>query len=530
MRFLIVFMLLSTGSKLIAQSNALIPYLNSNPSASATVLLDFDGEVVRGTAWNWNGPIEAEKCGLSFTDLFEIFNRVAEDFRIFNLNITTDSTIYDAAPANKRIRIIVTPTYRWYGEAGGVSFIGSFEWGDDTPSWVFSTLLNNNVKFIAEAISHELGHCLGLQHHSVYNNCEKVNEYDPGDGDGQTAWAPIMGVSYYHNVSTWDIGPTTIDCNDIQDDISVISRAANGVGFIADDHPDLTARVGTPLHLVGSSYSSLGTVNSSSDQDAYSFVISKPSAVSLVAAPSSVGSGNEGANVDLKVSLFDSAFRYISSYDPDSTLNAGVDTSLAAGSYYIVVEGVGNRFMPDYASVGSYSLILTVLHALPVTDLTLIGKTHGRSHQLLWNYFSDEPIMSIELQSSVNGTTFASTATFPINIRSYTVKKPLKDLVYYRLRLQTKGSSQYYYSNIVALKSAPQKEVQLLGTVIHDYAEVRLTRPGSYWLYSSSGILIQQGHLNAGYNTIPVKAPQGGPLWLKIQSGNEISSYTLIKQ
>ena len=73
-------------------------------------------------------------------------------------------------------------------------------------------------------------------------------------------------------------------------------------------------------------------------------------------------------------------------------------------------------------------------------------------------------------------------------------------------------------------------QVQLLGTVIHDYAEVNLAKPGSYWLYNASGTLIQRGHLNAGYNMIPVKAPQRGPLWLKIQCGNEISSYTLIKQ
>src|SRR5690242_8933966 len=114
MRFLIALLMLSTGTKVIAQSNALIPYLNSNPKATATVLLDFDGETVRGTAWNWDGPIEAEKSNLPFSDMLEIFNRVAEDYRIFNLNITTDSTVYEAAPANKRIRIIVTPTYKWY--------------------------------------------------------------------------------------------------------------------------------------------------------------------------------------------------------------------------------------------------------------------------------------------------------------------------------------------------------------------------------------------------------------------------------
>ena len=79
--------------------NAQIPKLNSYPSAPAVLFLDFDGQLVRGTAWNWNGDINAQASGLSNTAITEIINRVAEDYRIFNLNITTDSTVYAAAPA-----------------------------------------------------------------------------------------------------------------------------------------------------------------------------------------------------------------------------------------------------------------------------------------------------------------------------------------------------------------------------------------------------------------------------------------------
>jgi hypothetical protein len=78
------------------------PKLNSYPAANAVIFLDFDGQYVQGTAWNWDGPINAQTSGLSSVAITEIFNRVAEDYRIFKLNITTDSTVYAAAPAIKR--------------------------------------------------------------------------------------------------------------------------------------------------------------------------------------------------------------------------------------------------------------------------------------------------------------------------------------------------------------------------------------------------------------------------------------------
>ena len=86
------------------------PTLNSYSNAQATVFLDFDGHYVQGTAWNWSGPIQALPSGLSASAITEIFNRVAEDYRIFNLNITTDSTVYRATPTGKRIRMIITST------------------------------------------------------------------------------------------------------------------------------------------------------------------------------------------------------------------------------------------------------------------------------------------------------------------------------------------------------------------------------------------------------------------------------------
>jgi serralysin len=46
-------------------------------------------------------------------------------------------------------------------------------------------------KYTAEAISHEVGHTLGLSHDGRITPSEG---YYAGHGSGDTGWAPIMGV------------------------------------------------------------------------------------------------------------------------------------------------------------------------------------------------------------------------------------------------------------------------------------------------------------------------------------------------
>src|SRR5687768_10521178 len=93
-------------SGLIAKAQ--VPVMSSHSSASAVIFLDFDGHTVTGTSWNYNGPIECGASGLDNTKITEIFNRIAEDYRPFNINVTTDSTKYLAAQSNRRMRVIFT--------------------------------------------------------------------------------------------------------------------------------------------------------------------------------------------------------------------------------------------------------------------------------------------------------------------------------------------------------------------------------------------------------------------------------------
>lgn len=340
---------------LCSSASAQLPQLNSYPGAPAILFLDFDGQTVSNTSWNWNGPIYCGPSGLTNEGISEVFNRVAEDYRPFQINVTTDSTRFYSASPGKRMRIIFTSSHEWYGNAGGVSMIGSFTWGDDTPAFVFTALLGLNASRIAEAGSHEAGHTLGLYHQVVYDaNCVQVAEYNPGVGSGQIGWAPIMGVGYYRNMTLWHNGPNFLGCNNAQDELQLIT-SQNGIGLRSDDHSGEFKRA-TGINISGNQFIEQGITETSDDIDLFKINIKKLGQVSLKVMPFSLGENNTGSNMDVAVKLYDRNESLIGVYNPEQYLDCVIDTFLERGQYYISVEGAGNQYSPDYASLGAYTL------------------------------------------------------------------------------------------------------------------------------------------------------------------------------
>src|SRR5450432_2838423 len=300
-----------------------LPVLSSLPSAKATIFLDFDGQRVQASAWNSGNSFNCAPSGLSDAQITEIFNRVSEDYRPFNINITTDSTKFLAAPLTQRIRIIITPTSGWYTGVGGVSYTGSFIWGDDTPGFVFCDRLGpNNTKMVAECCTHESGHTVGLSHQAKYDDsCTLLTVYNVGTGTGQTGWAPVMGNSYYENFSGWSNGPTPSGCTADQDNLSIIT-SANGFTYRPDDHSDDPNVNPTPVIIVNSQFSNDGIITTNIDKDVFKFNLIQAGTLHLDATPFSVGPNNDGADLDVKVELLNSALQVIQVYDPVDILNA----------------------------------------------------------------------------------------------------------------------------------------------------------------------------------------------------------------
>ena len=505
------------------------PLLNSYPSASATVFLDFDGQYVTGTSWNWGGPIAAQPAGFSDAAITEIFNRVSEDYRPFDLNITTDSTYYLNAPIDKRMRIIITPTSQWYGAAGGVAFVGSFSWGDNTPAWVFSALLGNNIKWVAEAVSHETGHTLGLQHQSTFDaSCHKTAEYSAGQGTGEIGWAPIMGVGYYQNLTTWHVGPNTIGCNSIQNDFDIISTY-NGFGLRADDHGNTTATA-TSINVFGGNFTASGLINTATDIDAFKIVIPTTSNFKLTAIPQNVGAGDAGANIDIKVTLLNNTDT-IGAYNPSTLLNAGVDTNLNAGTYYLLVDGVGNMYHNELGSMGFYTLAgsaETVLLAL--NHFSLAGTADYNLHKLSWNYETDENITQLVLEASNDGKQFTAIAKMSPSTKSFSYIPLSREVIFYRLKAITVTNEIGYLSNTISIKDKSVAEkIQVINNNNANGITVNSNSNFDYQLFSAAGQLLNKGRLQQGVNNIPTQAAKG-LLLLHCADGTSSFTQKLIKQ
>jgi hypothetical protein len=314
------------------------------PTLANVILLDFDGQYVANTMWNVNGPITCAPANLTSEEAGLIFQRVVTDFTPFNLTVTTDEAVFNAANPAKRMRVVITESWEWYGQAGGVSYLNSFTWGDNSPCFVFSSLLGYSVKQIAEACSHEAGHTLGLRHQSSYDvNGVKLSEYNWGQGSGEIGWAPIMGASYNENLSLWHYGPNSLSATTMQDDVAKIATV---VGFVNDEYANSTASA-TAL-----SSPKNGLINSSIDVDFFSVNINATKTISLI--PANVGPNNDGGNLDLVLKIYNSQGTLLSTINDPLILDAGV--SLPAGSYYVSASTTDNQFTTRYGMLSKYTI------------------------------------------------------------------------------------------------------------------------------------------------------------------------------
>lgn len=174
--------------------------LSSRPNSAKKILLDFDGHTVTGTDWNYPGyetivipPWDTDKNPAKFstTELAQIktmWRKVAEDFAPFDVDVTTldpgDVTLLGTGQ-----RIIIggnNNVLPMFTGAGGSCWVGSF--GTQNPCLVFQKPLYSDIKVVANAISHELGHSLGLLHDGTNQEHGKY-EYFTGYGN---VWGPIM--------------------------------------------------------------------------------------------------------------------------------------------------------------------------------------------------------------------------------------------------------------------------------------------------------------------------------------------------
>ena len=524
-----IFTLLICTLLLISFNAFSVPKLSSYPSATATIFLDFDGHNVQGTVWNGGNPINCAPSGLTDLQITEAFNRVAEDYRPFDLNITTDSTVFLAAPIDKRVRIIITTTSSWYAAGySGAAYAGSFTYGDDTPGFVFSDRLGTgNTKKVAETISHESGHTVSLAHQSKYGgSCNLMETYSTGYGVGETGWAPIMGNSQGKNFSNWNNGPTPDGCGYTEDNLYTIVTY-NGFGYRTDDYAE-TLGAGT-FAIPSNSFNASGVITTNSDKDAFKFTLASNSNFHVVAAPYSVAPNADGANLDIAFELYNSSAMLIRTYNPLSTLSVTIDTILNAGTYYIKILGTGNSNIGSYGSLGAYT-ITGSLSGLPIHQVKLSGTAEKNKHNLSWNIVADEPIKNIEVQMSTDGNNFNALTAVAAASTKFSYQPDKSNTVFYRLKV-TSVLNQTVYSNTIALKANGDVEKLFkVSTLVTDDIVVNAAVNYQFVLTDINGKTIQTGTGLKGINYVNVSKQSSGMYIIQLFNNDQRQTERIIKQ
>jgi hypothetical protein len=504
------------------------PKLNSLPSAPATIYLDFDGYYVNSPDWNNGVPFQADSAGMTDAQITEVFNRVSEDYRPFSVNITTDSMVFNSAPATQRIRVVVTPTSAWYPGVGGITYVGSFTWGDETPCFVFCDLLGpNDPKMVGECCAHEAGHSLGLYHQSTWDSaCDLLAVYSTGDGTGEASWAPIMGDSYYNNMTGWYNGLTPYACTLAQDDLGTITTQ-NGFSYRPDDYSATLNSSATVLNMSGASVG--GIISTNTDQDAFQFTMSKNSSVYLNVSPYSVGANDDGADLDVKILLYDANNNLLNTYDPPSIMSVTVDTTLNAGNYYMVVEGSGNPYVSGYGSLGAYT-ITGLSTVLPIQGITLTGKTDNNAHDLSWNIIATSVIRSIVVEYSTDGKDFSSLNAVSPSSTSFTYTPFENNDIYYRIKV-TSVEDQTSYSNVIILKAITRSaNVFNVSTLVYSDISVNASENFQYELNTINGTLLVKGNGIQGLNKLNINNQPNGIYILQLSGSNGRQVERIIKQ
>ncbi|WP_228515178.1 RICIN domain-containing protein [Flavobacterium sp. MR2016-29] len=343
----------TTSKTAAAQIAPALLNLQSLPGAAGCVMLDFDGyNMPAGNLWNNGNAINAAPSGMSDADVQQHWEVVSEDYRPFNLNVTTSEAVFNSYPRNRRMRVVVTPTNTAAPGAGGVAYIGSFNWDNDVPCWVFIT----SGKSGGDASAHEVGHTFDLGHDGRTNPAE---DYFLGiDG---TSWAPIMGAGYYRPVVQWSKGEYNY-ANNLQDDVATIAGSKFGVGYRGDDYGNTTASAANlDYNGSGAINQKNGIISSEADYDFFTFTTGGGN-VSINA-----NTVSRDGNLHLLLRLYNSAGAEMGTYwnsDPFA-LNASMNVNLPAGKYFIGVDGngagnTGYGGYSAYGSIGSYSITGTI--------------------------------------------------------------------------------------------------------------------------------------------------------------------------
>jgi hypothetical protein len=369
-----------------------LPILHSNSGTNNYIFLDFDGynHTYHNKGWKemktraydpLNNDPNFYSPYFSYRERQHIINiwmRVSEDFAPFNVDVTTEEP--DFSKYNKTIsHCIITNNKDIYGKfmvlpfVQGVAYLNIFGAERNynfNPAIVYWNNIGGSNK-IAEVVSHEVGHHMGL-HHDGYILSGYILPYYYGDSNNNIdSWGPIMGIGFNNRITQWSNGSYK-NANNFEDDLEILS---NKLGYIKDDYSNTVYNAFELIFIKKNNEfvaNIKGIISTTNDIDMFKFVLHYESIVNINIEPFKSNINNGGHNLNVNYGLYDylSNLKYYIYEKPDLNSNVNTIMLLPKGEYYIGIFGIGHpdKKYPKYASLGNYNMIIS--YSINKKDIT----------------------------------------------------------------------------------------------------------------------------------------------------------------
>ena len=355
--------------------------VSSLPGAPVTVYLDFDGHTEADSDWTTarldgsgapiDTPVFDQDGSAAFTqaetDLIEeIYERVAEDFRPFSINVTT---VEPGSFRNSQELLISvggdgswsSPNFPVVSPQPNRALSGSFsDPAQPQTAFVFPTEYDMPTgqlgKNLAAGISETVAVAMGLEVHENPDDSRLLGDADTGPilGDGT---ASLRDIWFRAN------GASTA----IQDDLAAIVASATTVDFRSDDHGDQATDASATPFVVGPGDEILtGVIGQNDDVDTFVFVTAATTADITVTGLDLTGRfgpnspANPGANLAPSISLLDANGTELATAGDISSISAAINSTIPQGVYFLQVS---NR--SEYGNLGAYTVTVSGVDVLP---------------------------------------------------------------------------------------------------------------------------------------------------------------------
>lgn len=363
-----------------------VPALTSLPTAEKKIYLDFDGDIHR----NWGswadiggtstqGPIpvydiDGDRSCFSAAEvqnIRDIFEVVKEKFSPFQIDITTIDPL--SLEDGRTGKVVIGGDGAWYGRGGGVAQRGGFYGSGESVSYVWDSPAN--VRYVGEAVTHEIGHMMWLKHQSLYDGETLVREYRPDF---------IMCAGHTHSSGgRWGIGTSTgvdsfdgsIDRDDRpQDDFTKL--LGEGLSLRPDDHGNDRMHASS-LQSTEFGYQASGILEREVDVDYFVLDSVTPGTRFTV----SLNANSFAPMLDPRLEIYDAAGTLVRASETEGVYNETITIESSVSSrYFIAARSAANP--ENVYSLGQYTLGVYIGQSdddSPATATSLVGIPEDRT-------------------------------------------------------------------------------------------------------------------------------------------------------